>query len=276
MHFKYCFVAALLCLFSQLGQAVCPAHAFTAPEQVRIKGDRALIVVHASATYDSRYATKRGVDEAVAFAKNAKIPVIYLQDDSGEQYYFMQDCEPDYWVHSEGGEFSFDLSGIRHLYVAGGHLELCLYASLNETLNQWGRAATTNRRITYFMDAIYSNGKFVDPSDPFYEDFDRFLGIVAYGRPSGEYWPKLTLLESVGIIRRETNVQDYLRQILPRWDRSMPEDYRIEVQRDGHSTQIRPVGDLRRPRLSFEFVESALNRSLPGCGWGDDGETCLP
>jgi hypothetical protein len=35
--------------------------------------------------------------------------------------------------------------------------------------------------VTYFMDAIYSNGKSIEPSDPFYSDFARFLNIVTYG-----------------------------------------------------------------------------------------------
>ncbi|MCK9389246.1 MAG: hypothetical protein M0Q22_12765 [Sulfuritalea sp.] len=84
-----------------------------------------MIVVHQSSTYDARFATKRGVDEAVRFAKSKKIPVIYLQDETPDEYYFMEDCHPDHWVLSHGGEISFEVLP-SHLYIVGGHLELCM------------------------------------------------------------------------------------------------------------------------------------------------------
>ena len=61
-----------------------------------------------SSSFDLICACAKGVlDEAVRFVKGQMIPVIYLQDDSLEQFYFMEDCNPDHWVASQGGEITF-------------------------------------------------------------------------------------------------------------------------------------------------------------------------
>jgi len=253
-----------LSLYSCLSWAVCPPHAFAKAEQVKLKGDSVMVVVHASSSYDARFSTKRGVDEAVRFAKNNRIPVIYLQDGSPEQYYFAGDCAPDYWVFSEGGELGFDVPP-SHLYIAGGHLELCLSVAVHEILYQWSRKTPRNLKVTYLMDAIYSNGKVIDPSDPFYRDFARFLDIVTYGRPGGEHWPKLSMLETMGIIVKEEDELEYIRQILPQWDRTFPRNYRVEVKLNDSVTKVlRPAPGWNPPTLQFHFVDSAINLSLDG------------
>lgn len=240
------------------GWAACRQHEITPPPQVRINGDAVMIVVHESSTYDARFSTKRGVDEAIRFAKDRQIPVIYLQDDTPEEFYFMEDCHPDYWVFSAGGEISFDVTA-SHLYIVGGHLELCMSAALHDIIHQWSRRVPRNYTITYLMDAIYSNGKMIDPADPFYHDFDRFLGIVTYGRPGGEHWPKLSLLETMGIIRKEDHQLNYLKQILPRWDTTFPKNFRIEVQLNNSVKKVlRSAEGWFPPTVLFHFVDSAL------------------
>jgi len=249
----------LAALYSTLGWgAACPPHGFTEPAQVRLAGDSVMIVVHATSTHDARFATKRGVDEAVRFARIKKIPVIYLQDDTPEQFYFMEDCKPDYWVFSKGGEISFEIPP-SHVYIVGGHLELCMSAALHDILDQWSRKPARNLTVTYLMDAIYSNGKLIDPSDPFYGDFLKFMNVVTYGRPGGEHWPKLSLLESMGIIAREDHELQYLKQVLPRWDRSFPDSYRVALQlNDSVKKVLRSAPGWKPPTLLFHFVDSAL------------------
>jgi hypothetical protein len=243
--------------------AACRQHDITPPEKVKINGDSVMIVVHQSSTYDARFSTKRGVDEAVRFAKDRKIPVIYLQDDTPDEYYFMADCYPDHWVFSAGGENSFDVT-VGHVYIVGGHLELCLSAALHDIINQWAKRPPRNYTITYLMDAIYSNGKMIDPSDPFYHDFDRFLSIVTYGRPGGEHWPKLSLLETMGIIKNEEHELNYIKQILPRWDTTFPDNYRIDVQLNNSVKKVlRSAEGWFPPTVTFHFVDSALLLSEP-------------
>lgn len=249
----------LVALYSALSWATaCPPHGFTESSQVKLTGDSVMIVVHATSTHDARFATKRGVDEAVRYARIKKIPVIYLQDDTPEQFYYMEDCNPDYWVFSQGGEISFEVAP-SHVYIIGGHLELCMSATLHDILRQWAKQPARNLTVTYLMDAIYSNGKLIDPADPFYDDFVKFMNVVTYGRPGGEHWPKLSLLESMGIIVREDHELEYLKQSLPRWDRTMPADYRVALQlNDSVKKVLRPAPGWKPPTLLFHFVDSAL------------------
>lgn len=257
------------------GAATCPPHKLTPPDQVKIDNKRVMVVVHASSSFDSRFSTKRGIDEAVRFAKGQMIPVIYLQDDSPEQFYFMEDCNPDYWVASQGGEITFDLGSATQIYIVGGHLELCLLTASNELIYQWAQKKAQNLKVTYFMDAIYSNGKLIDPGDPFYHDFDRFLNIVAYGRPGGEHWPKLTLLETIGIIRNEAHELDYIKQILPRWDTTFPESYRVETRMNGSPSKVLRAADgWSPPMLQFHFIDSAINLLFPDCNSGIGAGLC--
>ena len=256
-------VAGALVGWTINGRAACPPHEFTAPEQVKPAGESLLIVTHATSFHDARFSTKRGVDEAVRFARERRIPVIYLQDDSPAEFYFMGDCNPDYWVYSQGGELKFEVTA-SHVYVVGGHLELCLSATLHDLIYQWARQPPRNRQVTYFMDAIYSNGKLVEPTDPYYGDFQRFMGVVTYGRPGGEHWPKLTLLETMGVILREEHELDYLKQALPRWDRTFPAEYRIELQlNDSVKKVLRSAEGWRPPTVLFRFLDSALSLSAP-------------
>jgi hypothetical protein len=268
----FAFLAILL--LASASRAACRQHEVTPPAQVKINGDSVMIVVHQSSTYDARFSTKRGVDEAVRFAKNKKIPVIYLQDDTPDEFYFMADCHPDYWVFSQGGEISFEVTP-SHVYIVGGHLELCMSAALHDILGQWAKRSPQNFTVTYFMDAIYSNGKMIDPSDPFYNDFSRFLSIVTYGRPGGEHWPKLSLLETMGIITREAHQLDYIRQILPRWDTTFPKTYRVDVELNGSPRKVLQTAPTWWPPiLRFRFFDSALSLSNPACYGEGDARAC--
>lgn len=251
-------LAAVWLFWLPAAWAGCPQHEVTPPSKVKVNGDSVMIVVHQTSAYDARFSTKRGVDEAVRFAKARNIPVIYLQDDTPEGYYFMEDCDPDYWVFSAGGEIGFDVTA-GNLYIVGGHLELCMSVALHDIIYQWAKRPPRNYKITYFMDAIYSNGKMIEAADPFYHDFDRFLRIVTYGRPGGEHWPKLSLLETMGIIRSEEHELNYIKKILPRWDRTFPDSFRVEVQMNRSVIKVlRGAEGWFPPTVTFHFVDSAL------------------
>jgi hypothetical protein len=255
------FAAGLMCATSCW--SACRNHKIAEPGDVRIDGDSVMIVVHQSSTYDARFSTKRGIDEAVRFAKMNRIPLVYLQDDTPDEYYFMEDCYPDYWVFSQAGEIRFEVAP-SHVYIVGGHLELCMEVALADILLQWRKRSPQDFTVTYFMDAIYSNGRKVDPSDPFYGDFVKFMNVVTYGRPGGEHWPKLNLLETMGIILREEHQVEYARQILPRWDRTFPEEYRVALKfNDGPERVLQEGAGLLARRLLFRLIDSAANLNEP-------------
>lgn len=267
VRFPFAALRALACVAALLfgtvpAWASCPEPRLTPPEQVVLKGDTALIVVHATSAHDARYASKRGVDEAVRFAKGRGIPVVYLVDETPIEHYFMEDCAPDHWVRSQGGELSFKVTP-RHVYIVGGHLELCLGYATNEIIYQWAQRPSGQYRITYLMDGIYSNGKVIDPSDPFYKDFVHFMGVVTYGRPGGEHWPKLSLLETMGVIVDEAHELDYLKQVLPRWDTTFGDEYRVTVKLNASVEKVlRSAPGWNPPAMNFVFLDSAV----PGPG----------
>ena len=251
----------ILMLLSHAAIAACPKHDFTDSKKIRFTGDSVLIVTHATSFHDARVATKRGVDEAVNFAKGKRIPVVYLQDDGPAQFYFMEDCNPDYWVYSEGGEIGFEVTP-SHVYIAGGHLELCMSGTLHDVLYSWAKQGKRNVTVTYLMDAIYSNGKSIDESDAFYSDYEKFMRVITYRRPGGEHWPKLTLLETLGTIRQEEHELEYLTKILPHYESTLPANYRVELALNDSVTKVlRPAAGWKPPTIRFEFVDSAVNLS---------------
>ena len=249
--------AFTLALISTLAAASCPKPELADPANVRLRGGAVLIVTHATSTHDARLSTKRGVDEAVQFAKSRRIPVVYLKDDTPDENYFMEDCRPDYWVRSEDGEVRFPMPS--HVYVAGGHLEFCLAATVNDVVYIWSKQPKRNLTVTYLMDAIYSNGSSVEESDPFYGDFQRFMGVVTYGRPGGDRWPKLTLLETMGVIQKEEHELQYLTKVLPHYARTLPGEYRVDLTYNNSVPKVlRAAKGWNPPTLRFQFVDSAM------------------
>ncbi len=252
------FIAFVLSLISGVVLASCPEHKFTEPHDILLNGGSVLIVTHASANFDARFSSKRGLDEATTFAKNKGIPIIYLQDDSPNRDYFMDECSPKYWAYSEGGELSFEVTP-SHVYVAGGHLEKCLSVTVHDILYSWAKQPKRNLTLTYLMDGIYSNGKLVEESDGFYGDFEIFMRAVTYGRPGGEHWPKLNLLETMGVINKEEHEFEFLQKTLPHYERTLPPDYRVELQlNDSVAKVLQPGSGWHPPTLKFHFVDSAL------------------
>ncbi len=252
----------ILGVWSWASFASCPQHTFTNPPDIHLKGDAVMIVTHASSNDDGRIASKFGVDQAIHFARKNHIPVIYLQDDRTAENYFMEDCAPDYWVFSKDGEVPFDVTPSR-VYLVGGHLELCLSVTVNDILLNWSKKPRRDLTMSFFMDGIFSNGREIEEADPYYRDYIRFMQIVNYSRPAGEYFPKLTLLETMGVIINETRQYDYLKRVLPHYERTLPADYRVEMKMSESRPQVLQTGKKspgqtgRQPVLHFDFVNSA-------------------
>jgi len=253
-------LAVLFLVVSPFAAASCSSYAFTDPSRIALAGDALMIVTHPTARYDPRLASKRGVEEAIRFARDRHIPVVYLSDkgNAAAERYFIDDCRPDYWVYSEEGEIRFDVRATQ-VYVVGGHLEVCLSNTLIDVLQKWAKQPGQNRTVTYFMDGIYSNGKDVEASDPYYLTYVGFMSAVTYGKPHDEQWAKLTLLETMGIIANPGRQHQYLLRTLPFYQKLLPADYRVEMDLNGTPVKVLQAGrGARPPVLRFQFVASAL------------------
>jgi hypothetical protein len=255
-------------LFNQVTvQAACPERPMLPPaaaqaiaEQASTKSVPLVLVTHASKSFDPRLSSKRGTDELMRVAKAKGWPSLYLRDDDRIGQYFADDCDPSGWVSSQDGELSFEVAA-REVYVAGGHLELCLSRSLHDLILQWSKSPPQNRRITFAMDAIYSNGKYFEEGSAGYDDLQRFFAVTNYRRPGGEAWPKLNLLESMGVIKNPAEQLEYLKTVLPRWDRTFDDRWRVElIDDDGQATVLRKGQGAGSPVMQFRFVDTMLDQ----------------
>ena len=246
-----------LALFSEAALASCLDPQFANPSQVNLNGDAVLIVTHASATYDTRLSSKLGVDKAVSFARGKGIPVIYLQDKTPEEKYFTADCSPDYRVFSRDGELPFEVKA-SHVYIVGGHLEHCLSRTVEGVINSWARQRVRDLTLTFLMDGIYSTGELIEESDSFYNDFNQFKRAIAHRRTDTDPMPKLTLLETLGLIDREESEIEFLARALPNSGEVLTSAYEVELSLNNTlSRKIRTEPEKPGARIRFNFVDSA-------------------
>ncbi|MEZ5658611.1 MAG: hypothetical protein R3E83_08795 [Burkholderiaceae bacterium] len=254
------FAGLLAMLPPAASRAHCLSRQFTEPDALPALTKPFVLVTHASSEYDSRMATKSGLDALVHHARIVRMPVIYLADDSPLDGYFARDCAPTAWVFSEGGELSFRV-GANHVLLAGGHLELCLNRTIHGLLDQWGRLPPRDRRLTLVADAIYANAREIDGEAPYARDIARFLDIVASARPGGEHWRKLTLLEAMAIIRDDAQRSEFLASVVPAGPRAMPAGWQIKLRWDDVRERIlRPARGPVQATLTYEIIDSMFER----------------
>lgn len=248
---------ALLALCSGLAHAYCPARTLGTSDEVRADQDSLLILTHASTRYDARLATKSGVDQATQFARRHSIPMVYLQDDAAEADYFTEDCSPQYWLYSASGELGFEVQS-SNVFVAGGHLEQCLLTTVSEVMASWAGQERRDLSLTYLMDAIYSSGELVKDSDDYYADYSLFMRVLNYGRSEDASLPKITLLETAGLIRQQDRIVDYLKRSLPDFSSGFSRGYRVELYLNDDEVAVLQDPPLwEAPVLQIHFVDSA-------------------
>lgn len=250
-------VVLALVLFSQAALANCQRPPFTSPSQVMLNGDAVMLVTHASATYDTRLASKLGVDRAIRAARQKGIPVVYLEDRTPEEGYFAADCSPDYRVFSRDGEVPFEVR-VSRVFVVGGHLEHCLARTVKDVIASWARQPVRDRSLTFLMDGIYSTGELIEESDPFYQDFRQFKRAIAHRRTDADPSPKFSLLETLGLIDREEAELEFLRRALPNSGEVLTAAYDVVLSLNGTlTTKIRGESAKTTARIRFSFVDSA-------------------
>ena len=251
-------VVLALALFSQAALATCQRPLFIPPSQLRLNSDAVLLVTHASATYDTRLSSKLGVDRAVRFARQNGIPVIYLEDRTPEDQYFAADCAPDYRVFSRDGEVPFEVKASR-VYVVGGHLEQCLSRTVDDVIASWARQPVRDRTLTFLMDGIYSTGELIEESDPFYQGFKQFKRTIAHRRTDADPTPKLSLLETLGLIDEAETELEFLKRALPNAGEVLAAAYEVELSLNNLlSRKIQGELGQTRARIRFNFVDSAV------------------
>lgn len=253
------FASVLIALLGATGSqaASCPAHPWTAYDQVKLNPESVLIVTHPSTQWDGRFVSKLGMDATVAMAKKSGIPVVYLQDTlpTNASSYFFSDCNPNYWVASVGGEFFFPVPS-KHVISVGGHWEMCQRNTLGFLFRDyWQRSG--DLRLTQVMDGIYSYPTdFMSKADPYFPSLLAFLAITTYGRPDSWPFPKTSLLENMGIIKDKALQVAYLKRNLPPYEK-LPARYGVRLVLNGEEIETlrKPVGS-NPAMLTLEFINS--------------------
>jgi hypothetical protein len=253
---KHLFVL-IFAVLPSLALAYCPPRTLGTPEDVSLDRDSVLIVTHASTKYDPRLASKEGVDLATLFARRKGIPMVYLQDDSTDPNYFTEECTPEYWLHSANGELGFEVR-TSNVYLAGGHLEQCLFNTVTDVLFSWSAQDERDLSLTFLMDAIYSSGELIRDSDDYFPTYSTFMRILNHGRSEEGPWPKITLLETAGLISQQKRVVDYLKRALPSFENALLQNYRIELYlNDSEVAVLQDTLLWDAPVLQIRFVDSA-------------------
>ena len=137
------------------------------------RGDKLLIVTHASSRWDTKERSKAGLRRTLTEARTARIPTVYLQAGNDPDSYFYGEVRPTYRVASSGGAFGFGFAAT-HVILAGGHLELCQLETVFSVARVWReRGALGDLRLTVISDATYMRGVFgmVRRRDPFYRPY---------------------------------------------------------------------------------------------------------
>ncbi len=242
--------------FSQTSFAApCPYPTFTADKDVSITGDDVLIVTHPATIWDWQFSAKNGVDNAVEFARKKNIPVIYLQDsyDGNSNKYFWNDCRPDYFVKSSGGEFSFKVPA-KHVYSVGGHWEACQRTTLDDLMTAWADREGEDLTVTEVLDGIYAYSSYVTSFDSYYNAFQEFKRILQY--PSQRNDIRINLYQSKLLINDEAKLIEYLSRNLPSMYGKLAK-HRAEMHYNGKLVKVIRDGEGTKPGLlKLEFIDS--------------------
>jgi hypothetical protein len=248
----------LASMVSQTFAASCSNIRFTRPSELKLKGDKLLIVTHPSTLWDGRFSSKAGMDAAVAFAKAHRFQSIYLAGEDSKDTYFFADCDPSYWVSSYGGEFSFSVTA-NHIYSVGGHWELCQATTQRDLFtNNWKLNRRENYTFTQVMEGLYMYGQHVQTSDPYYDEFSRFLEIVTYRNPRDPWYiKKLSLIEMMGIIKTPELQIEYLRRNLPPYQ-NLPPEFEVQLVVNGQLIEILRKSSITKnpPIMTLEFIDN--------------------
>ncbi|MCB9091552.1 MAG: hypothetical protein H6621_09045 [Halobacteriovoraceae bacterium] len=245
--------------------APCPQVSFTEPQDVKYSSDKLLIVTHPSTLWDGRYSSKMGMDEAVKFAKSNQMTVIYLQGQDERDTYFFSDCNPDFWVSSGGGEFSFDITA-NHVYAVGGHWELCERNTQEDVMKSWSeRGEKVNLTYTHILDGLYAYGGMTKYADPYREDLEDFLNIVSYRNPRDRWFiEKLSMLELMGIIKDKDLQIEHLKRNLPPYQSfGFFQDYKVVMVYNNEELEVLQQGASETsPVLTLEYVNTVYEDGL--------------
>lgn len=137
---------------------------FIPHEQIKIEGDRVLIVTHPTDVYDGRRVAKPGIDKTMAWATAQKIPTIMLwePDPALNHGYYPEQCHADFIISSTEGEHG--LKNLpNHIISIGGRFDRlettgCQMRTMRDIFKAWSVKKDEDLKLTIVADATYLFG----------------------------------------------------------------------------------------------------------------------
>jgi hypothetical protein len=231
----------------------CPSAKFSAPTIVSNQNTSAILITHPSAEYDFSRSAKAGIDRLISFGKVSGFSSVYLQNSSIDEVY-VSDCDPDFWVSSQAGEFNFSLAA-ETVFFGGGYWELCQDSTFSDVIRSWATTKPKLVRLVQVMDAIYVSGTSVYVWDEFYA---RYAALLA-SKPIVNFpnSPTVTLLELMSVMRDDAQRIEVISRNLPNFG-YLPADFGIQLFFNGKFVRELRTGNtpLNPKLLKIEFVET--------------------
>ncbi len=231
----------------------CPTAKFANPSEISSAGSSTILITHPSSDFDFSLSAKDGVDRLTKLPKTLGATSIFLQNSNFSNVY-TSNCEPDFWVYSQAGEFSFRLTS-ETVYFGGGYWEACQDSTFSDVLRSWAVFRPKVARLIQVMDAIYVSGTYIYPWDEFYYRYQTLLD----GKPSVfPNSPTVTLSELMGVMLNDEQRIEMLSRNLPNFG-YIPADVEIQLFYNGTFVkQLQAASSSTSQRLlRLEFVETA-------------------
>lgn len=198
--------------------------------------------------------SRSGKSFLVAFGKNSGITSIYLQNSNLADVY-ASDCDPDLWISSQAGEFSFLLSA-ETVFFGGGYWEACQDSTFSDVIRSWAVKKPKLARLIQVMDAIYVSGTYIYVWDEFYPRYRALIASKPKVAMPNE--PTVTLSELMSIMRDDAQRLEVISRNLPNFE-YLPAEYEVQLLFNGKLIrQLRPISRVLNPKLlQVDFIETA-------------------
>lgn len=228
---------------------------FSNPNKISSPNNVVVLVTHPSVAYDFSTSAKDGIDRLASFAKQTQSTSIFLQNTNLVDVYTLN-CEPDYWISSQAGEFSFLLQS-ETVFFGGGYWELCQESTLTDVIRSWSITQPNEARLIQVMDSIYISGTYIYPSDEFYSRYKKVLENKASVVFPEE--PTITLSELMNVMREDGQIVEMLSRNLPNFG-FMPSNYEVQLFFKGsYVKKLRSSNSITNIKiLKLDFIDSIL------------------
>jgi hypothetical protein len=219
---------------------------FTEPAKLEVNGDKVLIVTHVCSVWDEKCTTKGANDSVIKFAKDNKIPIIYLQHEFDDKAYFCDDKKPNFFAYSSGGEFSFSVKP-KSVISTGGYSSYCHRNTMRDLLAQWAKRQESGD-VCQVTPAIYESIR----SDLLPQAIQDKARLTVYKKYDSATVPLSELLD---LFENDEARLEYLKgRVLDYVAKNVDIDFKIAIKYRGKDLVVQEGKGSPPFKLTYRFV----------------------